>query len=143
MNLLMDILEVGLYSLMGVILMLAGNFFIDLIVPCHFPTEIKKDNRAVGWVCAGSYIAIGTIMKAAVMSPTISKVEEKLLEGVTSSALYFVVGVIFLIVGYLVVLLFNKKYNLNEEIGKGNASAGIMIFGIFVGLAMIISGVIM
>jgi putative membrane protein len=77
------------------------------------------------------------------MSPTISKVEEKLLEGVTSSALYFVVGVIFLILGYLVVLLFNKKYNLNEEIGKGNASAGIMIFGIFVGLAMIISGVIM
>ena len=44
--------------------------------------------------------------------------------------------------GYIIVSLFNKKYNLNEEIGNGNTAAGIMVFGIFIGLAIVISGVI-
>lgn len=52
------------------------------------------------------------------------------------------IGVVFLIVSYLFLLLMNRRYNLNEEIGKGNAAAGIMVFGIFVGLSMIVSGAV-
>ncbi len=142
MEMLYDLMNVGIYSLLGIVLMLLGNFLIDLIVPCHFPTEIKKGNTAVGWLCAGSFIGIGLILKAAIMSPAASEVEETLLSGMISSALYFAIGIICFIVGYLIVSLFNKKYNLNEEIGNGNAAAGIMVFGIFVGLAIVISGVI-
>lgn len=90
-----------------------------------------------------SVIGIGLILRAAIMSPTVEAVEETLATGVVNSLIYFVVGVAFFIVGYLAVNLFNKKYNLNDEIGKGNAAAGIMVFGIFVGLATVISGVIM
>lgn len=142
MEMLYDLMNIGIYSLLGIVLMLLGNFLIDLIVPCHFPTEIKKGNTAVGWLCAGSFIGIGLILKAAIMSPAASEVEETLLSGMISSALYFAIGIICFIVGYLIVSLFNKKYNLNEEIGNGNAAAGIMVFGIFVGLAIVISGVI-
>ena len=46
-ELLYDILNVAVYSVLGIVLMLVGNFLIDLIVPCHFPTEIKKGNIAV------------------------------------------------------------------------------------------------
>lgn len=42
----------------------------------------------------------------------------------------------------MIVNAMNKRYNLNEEIGKGNQAAGVMVFGIFVGLAFVISGVI-
>lgn len=142
MEMLYDLMNVGIYSLLGIVLMLLGNFLIDLIVPCHFPTEIKKGNTAVGWLCAGSFIGIGLILKAAIMSPAASEVEETLLSGMISSALYFAIGIICFMAGYLIVSLFNKKYNLNEEIGNGNAAAGIMVFGIFVGLAIVISGVI-
>ena len=142
MNLLMDILEVGLYSLMGVILMLAGNFFIDLIVPCHFPTEIQKGNQAVGWLSAGSFIGMGVILRSAIMSAPAAAVEEALVSGIISSVTYAIIGIVFFMLGYLAVSIFNKKYNLNEEIGKGNTAAGIMVFGIFVGLAIVISGVI-
>ncbi len=142
MEMLYDLMNVGIYSLLGIILMLLGNFLIDLIVPCHFPTEIKKGNTAVGWLCAGSFIGIGLILKAAIMSPAASEVEETLLSGMISSALYFAIGIICFMAGYLIVSLFNKKYNLNEEIGNGNTAAGIMVFGIFVGLAIVISGVI-
>ncbi|MBQ6888239.1 MAG: DUF350 domain-containing protein [Lachnospiraceae bacterium] len=142
MELLLDIMNVAIYSVLGIVLMMLGNFLIDLIVPCHFPTEIKKGNTAVGWLSAGSFIGIGVILRSAIMSPVTDMVEESLAEGIAGSVIYFIVGVVFFMIGYVVVNLFNKKYNLNEEIGKGNTAAGIMVFGIFVGLAAVISGVI-
>ena len=42
-----DILEMAIYSFLGVILMVAANCFIDLVIPCSFPEEIKKDNKAL------------------------------------------------------------------------------------------------
>ncbi|MBQ7774651.1 MAG: DUF350 domain-containing protein [Lachnospiraceae bacterium] len=142
MEFLYALLEVAIYSAVGIVLMMLGNFLIDLVVPCHFPTEIKKNNTAVGWLSAGSFIGVGMILRSAIMSPSVIEASETLLEGIGSSVLYFVMGTLFFILGYLAISLFNKKYNLNEEIGKGNAAAGIMVFGIFVGLALVISGVI-
>lgn len=141
MELLYDILNVAVYSVLGIVLMLVGNFLIDLIVPCHFPTEIKKGNIAVGWLSAGSFIGIGMILRTVIMSPA-AEVTETLLGGITSSVIYFVVGIVFFMLGYVTVLIFNKKYNLNDEIGKGNTAAGVMVFGIFVGLSLVISGAI-
>ena len=141
MELLYDILNVAVYSVLGIVLMLVGKFLIDLIVPCHFPTEIKKGNIAVGWLSAGSFIGIGMILRTVVMSPA-AAVTETLLSGITSSVIYFIVGIAFFMLGYVTVQLFNKKYNLNDEIGKGNTAAGVMVFGIFIGLSLVISGAI-
>lgn len=137
-----DVMNVAIYSALGIVLMILGNYLIDLIVPCHFPTEIKKGNMAVGWLSAGSFIGIGIILRTAIMSPAAEAVHETLLSGLISSALYFIIGIIFFMIGYIVVNAMNKRYNLNEEIGKGNQAAGVMVFGIFVGLAFVISGVI-
>ena len=142
MDFLYDILSIAGYSVLGIICMLLGNFLIDLIVPCHFPTEIKKGNKAVGWLTAGSFIGVGVILRSAIISPAVQAVEENFLHGMISSAVYFVVGIAFFILGYIAVNAFHRKYNLNEEIGNGNEAAGIMVMGIFVGLAIIISGVI-
>ncbi|MBQ2802548.1 MAG: DUF350 domain-containing protein [Lachnospiraceae bacterium] len=142
MAILNDILVVAIYSVLGIVLMMLGNWLIDLIVPCHFPTEIKKGNTAVGWLSAGSFIGIGVILRSAVMSPAAQIVEESLASGLISTVLYFVLGVVFFMLGYVIMNAFNKKYNLNEEIGNGNTAAGIMVFGIFLGLAVVISGVI-
>ena len=141
-ELLYDVLNIGIYSVLGIVLMLLGNFLIDLIVPCHFPTEIKRGNKAVGWLSAGSFIGIGIILRSAIISPAAEVVEENLITGIASTAIYFIIAIVFFMIGYVVVGLFNKKYNLNEEIGIGNMAAGTMVFGIFIGLALVISGVI-
>ncbi len=141
MEIVYDILYVAIYSVLSIILMIFGNFLIDLIVPCHFPTEIKKGNKAVGWLSAGSFIGIGTILKAAISSPS-AAAEETLFQGILGSILYFSIGIVFFMLGYIVVSKFNRQYNLNDEIGNGNTAAGIMVFGIFIGLAIAISGVI-
>lgn len=142
MYFLIDLMNVAIYAVLGIILMILGNFLIDLIVPCHFPTEIKKGNMAVGWLSAGSFIGIGIILRSAIMSPAAAAESGSFAFGILSSVVYFIVGIVFFMLGYIVVNVLNRRYNLNEEIGKGNGAAGVMVFGIFIGLAIVISGVI-
>lgn len=142
MSILMDVLEVLIYSLLGIVLMLAGSWLIDLIIPCSFPEEIKKGNQAVGFVSAGIFVGIGTLLKAVIYTPQADAIAETLVSGMLGSVLYFAIGIACFMIGYLVIRFFNKQYNLNDEIGKGNTAAGIMIAGIFIGLAVLISGVI-
>ena len=142
MDFLYDILEVAIYSVLGIALMMLGNFLIDLIIPCSFPEELKRGNKAVGFVSAGTNIGVGMLLKAAISSPAAAAAKETLLTGLTGSVLYFAVGILFFMLGYLVIRFFNKQYNLNDEVGCGNTAAGIMVAGIFIGLATVISGVI-
>ena len=143
MTFLWDLLDVAIYSCLGIVLMMAGNFLIDLIIPCSFPEEIKKGNQAVGFVSAGTFVGIGLLLRSAISSPAAEAAKETLAEGLLSSVLYFVAGIAFFMIGYLVIRFFNKQYNLNDEIGNGNTAAGIMVAGIFIGLAILISGVIL
>jgi putative membrane protein len=142
MSILYDIMEVAIYSVLGIALMMLGNFLIDLIIPCSFPEEIKRGNKAIGFVSAGTNIGVGMLLKAAISSPAASSAKESLLVGIGGSVLYFVIGIAFFMIGYLVIRFFNKQYNLNDEVGCGNTAAGIMVAGIFIGLANVISGVI-
>lgn len=137
-----EIISTVVYSCLGIILMISGTFIVDLIIPCHFPTEIKKRNTAVGYITAGSYIAVGMILKNVIISKVVYEAEQTLLEGIGSTLLYFVIGIAFCLLGYLVVKIFNKKYDLDKEIGDGNPAAGLMIMGLFIGLSLVISGAI-
>ena len=139
---IVDIINVVVFSLIGIILMIIGNWIIDVFIPGDFPTEIKRGNRAVAWLCAGSFIGIGEIVRAAIQSPSAQAVEEYLLQGLVSSLLYSVIGIAIFLVGFFLVNAFHRKYSLAEEIMRGNTAAGIMIFGIFVGCALIIAGAI-
>lgn len=139
---IVDIINVVVFSLIGIILMIIGNWIIDVFIPGDFPTEIKRGNRAVAWLCAGSFIGIGEIVRAAIQSPSAQAVEEYLLQGLVSSLLYSVIGIAIFLAGFFLVNAFHRKYSLAEEILRGNTAAGIMIFGIFVGCALIIGGAI-
>ncbi len=144
MNYLTDLASISIFVVLGLVIMLFGIFAVDLVIPCSFPEEIKKKNQAVGWIAAGAYIATGFIIRSVIASPAVASATDQIinLSGIISSAIYSIIGIIFLVLGYVIVKLFNRKYDLNKEIGEGNAAAGIMIFGIFVGLSMIISGAI-
>ena len=139
-----ELASVSIYSVLGIIMMLLGSFLVDLVIPCSFPEEIKKGNTAIGWISAGVYVAIGFIIKTAITSPdsTVKEIEQNLVGGILSTVYYYALGAIFLMIGYVLLKLVNRKYDLNTEVGNGNAAAGIMVFGMFVGLGFVISGVI-
>lgn len=137
----MAVLEIFVYLMIGLVAMMIGYLIIDLIIPADFPKEIQEGNKAVGWVSAGIYAGLGFIIRSAIISFNQSEAQE-LLQGVISTAIYAVVGIAAFIIGYFLVDIVNKKFNFNVEISNKNEAAGIMIFGIFMGVAFIVSGVI-
>lgn len=137
-----EIFNVLIYSIIGIILMFLGSMCIDLVIPCNFPEEIKRKNVAIGFVMAGIYVAIAIIIKASIITYTFTDKEISLVTGLTSTLVYSIIGVLLLLLGYLISDLLDRKYNLNEELSNGNQAAGIMVAGIFIGIAIVISGVI-
>ena len=135
------ILETAVYLCVGLIIMMIGHWIIDLIIPVDFPQEINDGNKAVGWVSAGIYAGLGFVIRSAIISNTISE-DVSLLTGSIDTLVYATVGIVAFIIGYFVVDIINRKFNFNKALKEKNEAAGIMVFGIFVGMAFIVSGVI-
>lgn len=135
------ILETVVYLGIGLIVMMVGYWLIDLIIPVDFPQEIREGNKAVGWVSAGIYAGLGFIIRSAIISNAVSE-EMLLLQGSIDTVVYAVIGIAALIIGYFVVDIVNRKFNFNVALKEKNEAAGIMVFGIFIGVAFIVSGVI-
>ena len=135
------ILETIVYLCIGLIMMMLGHWIIDLIIPVDFPQEIREGNKAVGWVSAGIYAGLGFVIRSAIITNAVSE-EMSLLAGSIDTVVFAVVGIAAFIIAYFVVDLVNRKFNFNIALKEKNEAAGIMVFGIFIGIAFIVSGVI-
>ena len=135
------ILETVVYLCIGLVMMMLGHWIIDLMIPVDFPQEIREGNKAVGWVSAGIYAGLGFVIRSAIISTAISE-ELSLLAGSIDTVVYAIVGIITFIIAYFAVDIVNRKFNFNIALKEKNEAAGIMVFGIFMGIAFIVSGVI-
>lgn len=135
------LLETVVYLSLGLVMMLLGHWIIDLCIPLDFPKEIHDGNKAVGFVSAGIYAGLGFVLRSAIISNNIAE-ELDMLEGVIDTAVFAVVGIVSFIIAYFAIDIVNKKFNFNEALKEKNEAAGIMIFGIFMGIAFLVSGVI-
>lgn len=134
-------IETVVYLLVGLVMMMLGYFIIDLIIPVDFPQEIREGNKAVGWVSAGIYAGLGFVIRSAIITISTGDAAE-LLQGTLETVIFSLIGIIAFIVGYFIVDIVNKKFNFNVALKEKNEAAGIMVFGIFLGVAFIVSGVI-
>lgn len=135
------VIETLVYLCIGLIMMMLGYFIIDLIIPVDFPQEIREGNKAVGWVSAGIYAGLGFVIRSAIITAEIGEATE-LLQGVIDTAVFAVIGIVAFILAYFIIDILNKKFNFNVALKEKNEAAGIMVFGIFLGIAFIVSGVI-
>ncbi len=134
-------IETLVYLVIGLIMMMVGYFLIDLAIPVDFPQEIREGNKAVGWVSAGIYAGLGFVIRSAILSTEISEAAT-LLQGTIDTVVFSAIGIVAFVIAYFVVDIVNKKFNFNVALKEKNEAAGIMVFGIFVGIAFIVSGVI-
>lgn len=134
-------LETIVYLGVGLVMMMLGYFIIVLVIPVDFPQEIREGNKAVGWVSAGIYASLGFVIRSAIISNTVGEAVE-LLQGVLDTVVFAGIGIAAFIIAYFLVDLVNRKFNFNVALKEKNEAAGIMIFGIFLGIAFIVSGVI-
>ena len=135
------VIETVVYLCIGLIMMMLGYFIIDLIIPVDFPQEIREGNKAVGWVSAGIYAGLGFVIRSAIITTDIGEATE-LMQGVIDTAVFAAIGIVAFIVAYFIIDILNKKFNFNVALKEKNEAAGIMVFGIFLGIAFIVSGVI-
>ena len=135
------ILETVVYLCIGLVMMMLGHWIVDLMIPVDFPQEIREGNKAVGWVSAGIYAGLGFVIRSAIISNAISEAMA-LLAGSSDTVVYAIVGIITFIIAYFAVDIVNRKFNFNIALKEKNEAAGIMVFGIFMGIAFIVSGVI-
>lgn len=134
-------LEILIYLVIGLAVMMLGCFIIDLLIPVDFPREIKDGNKAVGWVSAGIYAGLGFIIRSAIISLQLSDAVD-MTKGIIDTLIFAGFGLLAFVFGYYTVDIVNRKFNFNEELKNKNEAAGIMVFGIFMGVAFIVSGVI-
>lgn len=135
------ILETVVYLCIGLIMMMLGHWIIDLFIPVDFPQEIREGNKSVGWVSAGIYAGLGFVIRSSIISFSAGEATE-LLQGTIDTVVYAVIGIIAFVIAYFIVDLVNRKFNFNVALKEKNEAAGIMVFGIFMGIAFIVSGVI-
>lgn len=57
--------------------------------------------------------------------------------------IYVGIGFVFCLIGYKILEKMYKKYfNLSEEIDNHNKAVGIMLFGLFIAIGIIMTGVL-
>ena len=71
-----DLMLTVFYAAFGILLMLVSNMVIDRFIPGNFAEEIRRGNRAVAWLSAGSFIGIGEILRAVIISPAYGAVPQ-------------------------------------------------------------------
>lgn len=62
-----------------------------------------------------------------------------ILTGIILSVVYVAIGIVFCLIGYF-ILKAEKSYDLNQEIDNHNKAAGIMVAGLFIAVAIVMSG---
>ena len=136
-ELLLDLLDVFIWSLIGILLLTIARVFNDKILLKQF-NNIKElvDDRNIGTgaVELGSYVGSALIIRAALYGEDTSFVA-----GVVSTVIYFLIGELgFVIFAWLYQKL--SRYDLHAEIEKDNISAGVAFGAGLIAIAILLSG---
>ncbi len=135
------IVESLIYGVLGIVLLLASCFVMDLVIPYNFPKEIYEEkNPAVGALVAGIFVSVAIIIRSAIVGGDSLIIPE--VNGYLSSVIYTVLGLVLFIAGYFLLTLLFKKWNINKQIDEHNTAAGIAVAGFFVAIAIVVSGAI-
>ncbi len=126
-----DLLQVGGYSILGLIFLNLSRYFNDKIILrkfCNVEQLTKEQNTAVGAVQFGTYVATGLIAAGAVTGTG---------GGVITAITFFVLGQLSLLVFSFIYDKFTP-YCIHDELGKKNVAAGVALGGTLIALGIIV-----
>ena len=125
-----DVLEVFLYSMAGIVVLNIARIVVDKLVLYTFDTEkeiINEQNVGSGAVEAGVYIAVGLVI-AASTAGTGGGGDASVLESVLRSLAFLGLGMGALIL-YTLFYQFTTTYDIHAEIEQGNTAVGVAMAG--------------
>ena len=131
-GLLNDVVQVGGYSLLGLLFLNTSRFINDKLILKTFSNAkqlSQEQNIAVGAIQFGTYIATGLIAASAVMGSG---------GGVLTAVVFFLLGQVSLLL-FSYLYDFITPYSIHEAIGEGNVAVGAAMGGTLIALGIIVS----
>ena len=136
----MDVLEVFLYAVAGILVLNLARILVDKLVLYKFKTEkeiIEDQNAGAGAVEFAVYIAVGLVIAAATAGAGVSADEATVVESIIRSAVFFVLGMAVLM-AFALFYQMTTPFDIHEEIEKDNAAVGIALAGNLIAIALVI-----
>ncbi|TAE83369.1 MAG: DUF350 domain-containing protein [Alphaproteobacteria bacterium] len=126
-----DMIAVGGYSLLGLVLLNCSRWFNDKAILrtfCDTEQLMKEKNVGVGAVHCGAYLATGLIAAGAVSGQG---------GGIVSCIVFFILGQLSLVLFSLIYEKFSS-YNVHAELLQKNTASGIAFGGNLIALSIVI-----
>jgi uncharacterized membrane protein YjfL (UPF0719 family) len=136
----MDVLEVFLYAVAGILVLNLARIMVDKLVLYKFKTEkeiIEDQNAGAGAVEFAVYIAVGLVIAAATAGAGVSADEATVVESIIRSVVFFVLGMAVLM-AFVLFYQMTTPFDIHEEIEKDNAAVGIALAGHLIAIALVI-----
>lgn len=95
--------------------------------------EIKNGNLAVAMATGGKIFGIANIFRFSILHN----------DSLVTMLLWGLYGFILLLIGYFIFEFLTPKFNIDEEIEKGNHAVGFIAMTISIGLSYVIGAGIM
>lgn len=105
----------------------------ELVTKYKNMEEIKNGNLAVAMATGGKIFGIANIFRFSILHN----------DSLVTMLLWGLYGFILLLVGYFVFEFLTPKFNIDEEIEKGNHAVGLIAMIISIGLSYVIGAGIM
>jgi len=126
-----DLIQVGSYSILGIVFLNISRYINDKIILrefCNTEQLVKTRNNAVGIVQLGTYLSTGIIAAGAVSGTG---------GGVLTACVFFILGQISL---FLFSAVYNllTPYSIHKELENHNVALGAALSGILIALGIII-----
>lgn len=133
-----DLIYYLVYAILGILLMIFSGFIVEKTILHQFDNkdEIVRDrNIGTAAVYFGMYVASGLIISACVTGDTLATYGRWY--GLISSIVYYVLGMIFLIV---FAKIYDKltPYSLLDEIEQDNVAVGVAFGGNIIAIGLIL-----
>lgn len=129
-----DLILIAGYGILVSFLFLGARVFNDFVILGSLKNtqEVREGNVAVGFVECGGYLATGIIVMSSIMGTG---------GGLESALVFFIVGQLLLL-SVTRVYEWTCGFDMRGAIAEGNASAGLLLGGLMVALAVAVHGAI-
>ncbi len=145
---LKDLPNVVIYVLLGIVLLNVSRMIVDKLILYKFKVNkelIDDKNVGTGAVLAGSYVASGLVIAAALAGDgettksaiAFSSISNPIVTGVLLSLIFFSLGQATFVI-YSLIYSWLSPYKVHEEIEKDNVAAGVAFGGGLVALGIIL-----
>ncbi len=140
--------DVVIFVLLGIVLLNVSRIIVDKLILYKFKVNkelIDDKNVGTGAVLAGSYVASGLVIAAALAGDgevsksaiAFSSISNPLVTDVLLSLIFFSLGQVTFVI-YSLIYSWLSPYKVHEEIEKDNVAAGVAFGGGLVALGMIL-----